>query len=39
MFNNDRWHRLLTIPTLLVATAVLAVCPVLPLLPFQMRAA
>ncbi len=49
MFNIPRWHRLLTIPALLVAIAVLflgpyplyalAICPIAVALPFQLHAA
>ena len=49
MFNTQRWHRLLTVPALLVAIAVLffsphpllalAICPVMVALPWQLHAA
>ena len=49
MFNTNRWHRVLTVPALLVAIAVLffsphplyalAICPVMVALPWQLHAA
>lgn len=49
MFNTPRWHRLLTVPALLLAIAVLVagphpllalgICPVLVAVPFQLYAA
>ncbi|MEO7095917.1 MAG: hypothetical protein ABI175_21835 [Polyangiales bacterium] len=49
MFNTTRWHRLLTVPALLVAIAALffsphplsalAICPVMVALPWQLHAA